>query len=112
MPKGKFDSAADQFVYELSLDSSNVDHAIGDVQFGCWHGAIWFAPSDSQDLHDQHGKDAGYAIVTEDSVGFVTVDYFDHGKDYEEAWAAIQAHHADDDADDGEGWPNGQRLTR
>lgn len=98
---GKFDSEVDEFVHGLTLDGTS--ETIGDVQ-NC-HAAETFVEIGEGDEYDRVRH--AFAIVAEDSRGFVDVDYFDTQWQAMRAWKARKLVHeqpggccADDESED------------
>ena len=69
---GKFQGAGDlrlaRGLYELSLDSSNLDDQLGTVDEGCWIGLL------------------GRFVCSEDSQGFFSYEVFDSDEDAKHAF--------------------------
>lgn len=95
-PPGKFEGGyvIDESVYELMLDGP--DEEVGDVfGKGMWYSLLEsldgldtsdFTEDEKEFIAEQVG-----AIISEDSQGFVTVEYFDSHKELEKAWREILA---------------------
>lgn len=84
---GKFDDSIDEWVYEASPDDE-----LGSVQDFGWYGLLLFdEPVLVIDEEATYGNwtFAG-AIITEDSQGFVYVDYYDTKKEAKEKWSDIE----------------------
>ena len=106
---GKFDTMLDAYVYELSLHGC--DDEQGSVsETGVWYGlfrgftvggpfsGVPPARLNSAEL-DILRSSAG-CILSEDSQGFVSVEYFDTTAKLDDAWAEIEAAHAADESED------------
>ena len=101
---GKFSTKLDSYVYQASLDG--VDDEIGSVEELGWYGVIWgLGKEGANDVDEiaqkEHGEpltkdefdllaSAAAMIISEDSQGFVNVQYFDTRGEGDEAWEAIQ----------------------
>lgn len=83
---GKFACEADEFVWDISLDGGIEEY--GSVDEGRWYGRIEFSNKDIAYLLPME-IDASYAIVSEDSQGFVYVEYFQDADKWERAWEEI-----------------------
>lgn len=94
---GKFDTMLDAYVYKLSLHGC--DDECGESDTTGWHGILRGIQVDgafcdvgaSADVNEDEKQflrehSAG-AIVSEDSQGFVTVEYFDNEDKREKAWS-------------------------
>lgn len=94
---GKFDTIVDSYVYDLSLNGC--DEETGEAETTGWYGRIngpfklSEEPFDQVDLtwEEKHliSTTAG-CIISEDSQGFVSVEYFDSAAELEGAWCAIE----------------------
>jgi hypothetical protein len=98
---GKFDTILDAYVYAVSLDGG-CDDELGDVsENGRWYGVL----RDGRSIFRNHDpmletlneaeqemltSSAG-VILSEDSQGFVSVDYYDTPEELDAGWAALQA---------------------
>ena len=84
---GKFSDNVEEWVYSQSQDG--VDEELGDAQTYGWYGLMVL---DKLVTVNQDGDDWTFAaaILTEDSQGFVSVDYFDDEGSARKAWGAIQ----------------------
>src|SRR5262245_13454359 len=98
---GKFDTVLDSYVYSVSLDGG-CDSECGSVdETGRWcglmrHGSTIFRDHDPmlETLNsEEQEKLTGCAgvILSEDSQGFVSVDYFETQAELDAAWCAIEA---------------------
>ena len=95
---GKFDTMLDQYVYEVSLDGGGDASAdAGTYHYELRrHGHTIFRDHDplleslTPDEQTYLTESAG-CIVSEDSQGFVSVEYFDAMEDLDAAWAEIEA---------------------
>lgn len=98
---GKFDTIVDSYVYDVSL--SGCDEETGSVdETGRWYGLIrghilpdpGESPLTGTALNDAEtallARSAG-AILSEDSQGFVSVEYFTDMAKLDREWAAIEA---------------------
>ena len=91
---GKFDTYADKYVYEVSLDGG-ADEELND-ESGAWHGLMRdgstvFRDNDPllEELTDEEREliqGSEIIILSESSDGFITVRYFDSTREGEEAW--------------------------
>ena len=75
---GKFASAVDEVVWALSLDGCEVE--VGSVEYGRgWFGLVMFSNDEAAAIEVEGGFDfrPHGAIVNEDGLGFVSVDYHD-----------------------------------
>ena len=106
---GKFDTILDSYVYAVSLDGG-CDAECGGVQSGGWHGMMRHGHSIFRDhapfcepLNDAERnalQSCAGVIITEDSQGFVGVEYFDTMESLDDAWREIeQAVFEDEDYD-------------
>ena len=98
---GKFDTILDSYVYDVSV-GPGCDDETGDVQeCGRWYGLMRHGRSIFQD-HDPNLEPLNDAeremltscsgvIVSEDSQGFVSVEYFDTDEELSTAWDACIA---------------------
>jgi hypothetical protein len=97
---GKFNTILDAYVYAVSLEGGCNDET-GDVsETGRWYGLMRsgrsiFRNHDpmlaalNEAEHEMLTSSAG-VILSEDSQGFVSVDYYDTPKELDAAWAALQ----------------------
>ncbi len=106
---GKFDNDLDHAMYLLSLDGT--DEECGDSTVDRWYGLMTnvteddtgtLSPGAKQVMRRDSMKYPLHCIVSEDTQGFVSVDYFDSAKEAEEEWSDIESECAYEDADDGE----------
>lgn len=86
---GKFVTEADEWTYGLTLDTSNLDDETGASDTTGWFCSLWFSPQEAAHLLDTFGVEAGYAIVQEDSQGFVSVSYYTSHSDWSDDWDDI-----------------------
>jgi hypothetical protein len=99
---GKFDSMVDSFLWSAALDGSWEDEQVGESEgFGYYslvvgdiaamaeHGAEETGDDITPDERDEL-KGTAAVIMSENSQGFVGVDYFDTEKDARKAWADIE----------------------
>lgn len=100
---GKFDTILDSYVYALTLEGYGDDN-LGDAQdFGFfeWLGLglpgvdriSEIAEEKDDVLTDEEYdlvKNSAGAILSEDSQGFVHVDYFEHLDELKEAWEELE----------------------
>ena len=91
---GKFDTILDEQVYQLSLDG--VDDETGSVQEYGWYGKLdgpltISDPTDplTEDEQAYLAEQGGGAILSEDSQGFVTIEYFASADELETRWERI-----------------------
>ena len=105
---GKFDTIVDSYVYSVSLDGG-CDEELGDSDIG-WYGLMRNGQTIFRD-HDPLLETLNEAeqelltssagvILSEDSQGFVGVDYFDTEAKLDKAWAAIEAAFYEDEDED------------
>lgn len=105
---GKFGSEADAMVYELTLDG--ICGMLGDVQGPGHYCRLELDGETAEAVAAEYGLDTAprWAIVEEDSQGFVTVHYFDTEAGYSLVWAGIvqdvATFYADQEADDPGGY--------
>ena len=107
---GKFDTMLDAYVYAVSLDGGT-DAECGSVhETGHWYGLMRHGHTIFRD-HDPFQEPLNDAerdlllssagcILSEDSQGFVSVEYFDTAAELDDAWAEIEAAHAADESED------------
>lgn len=101
---GKFQTEADEYVHSLTLDTSWLEAETGDVQFGGWFGLVSFNAEAAAEVGRLRGEPGGRcvwtdegvtgfwgALVTEDSQGFVGVQYLEGLVEADEAWAEVEA---------------------
>ena len=91
---GMFDTMLDAAVYHASLNG--IDDHLGDVQDFGWY---WLMHAPLLDIREQEAltheeleflvEQVG-AIVSEDSQGFVTVEYYETTCDLNQAWAELE----------------------
>lgn len=91
---GKFDTYADKYVWEVSLDGGADDELNDDS--GAWHGLMRdgstvFKDNDPflEELTDEEREliqGSEVIILSESSDGFMSVRYFDNTREGEEAW--------------------------
>ena len=99
---GKFDTMLDAAVYEASLYGP--DEEIGEADGFGWHGLMRAPLLDIRDQEDLTHEELEFlvdqvgVIVSEDSQGFVTVEYYETTYDLDQAWAELE------EAE--EGWSN------
>src|SRR5438128_6733812 len=101
---GKFNTILDSYVYQVSLEGG-CDDEIGSVDEGGWFGLMrnghtifrdhdplleTLNPAEQEKLTSSAG-----VILSEDSQGFVCVDYYDTDAELDEAWDALQPDKAD-----------------
>jgi hypothetical protein len=97
---GKFSTIVDAYVYDVLLDGG-CDDECGESEAGGWFGLMRHGHSIFRD-HDpmletlteaeaELIKGCAGVIVSEDSQGFVSVEYFDTTEALEAEWARIQA---------------------
>lgn len=112
---GKFEGGLNIDSYAHFLSGDGVDSECGDVSAGGWYGLLQgplFDPSvpDNVKLADEcelTAADRDYlatsagCILTEDSQGFVSVEWFDAGKesDLDSAWSQIEESESDSESD-------------
>ncbi len=101
---GKFDTILDSYVYSVSLDGTCEE--CGSVDTGRWYGmmrgslSLSHADSRDSDYFDLNSAERAeltrYAgvIVSEDSQGFVSVEYYETVEELGEAWALIEEEEA------------------
>ena len=109
---GKFNTILDSYVYSVSLDGG-ADEEEGSVQdTGVWYGIMrngrtifrdhdplleTLTPEEQEQLTESAG-----VIITEDSNGFVYVEYFDSPELMETEWSRIIEAHLPEDEEDSE----------
>jgi hypothetical protein len=97
---GKFDTILDAYVYAVSLDGG-CDDETGDVnESRRWYGILRggrsiFRNHDPvletlNEAEQEMLTSSAGVIFSEDSQGFVGVDYYDTPEELEAAWAALQ----------------------
>lgn len=94
---GKFDTYADKYVWEVSLDGA--DDELNDEN-GAWHGFLRHGHTmftdddpDLETLTDEEREliqESEIVIVSESPDGFVSVRYFDNTQEGEEAWGEYE----------------------
>jgi hypothetical protein len=105
---GKFEGGLmiDEVVYDLSMDGA--DDECGSVdEHGRWYGLVRAPISLSEDeAPDLTGFERDYlrslgggAILTENSQGFVNVEYYETTEAIEQAWQSCQNDFSDSDID-------------
>src|SRR6266571_7157828 len=108
---GKFNTILDSYVYEVSLDGG-CDDEIGSVDEGGWFGMMRNGRTIFKD-HDPLLETLNEAerellttsagvILSEDSNGFVYVDYFKTEDELNAAWDRIVSEHEDSETEDDE----------
>ncbi len=108
---GKFNTILDSYVYSVSLDGGTDDELGSVSENGRWyglmrHGRTIFRDHDplletlNETEQDMLTSAAG-VILTEDSQGFVYVEYFETTETLDAVWSAIVAEF-DDETDDDE----------
>lgn len=96
---GKFDTILDSYVYQLSL--AGCDDEAGDVAGPGWYGLLrgfevdgaFSDVSASAELNEAEKdvlRSSAGAIVAEDDLGFVSVEYFETREKLDAAWQAIE----------------------
>lgn len=109
---GKFTLMIDAYVYDLSLDGPSDECGQADTTgwYGLMEGALYDlnAPVHTADLTEDERTflaSVTGAIVSENSQGFVYVEYYETAEALRTAWEAITAEvaeaEADEDDDDG-----------
>ncbi len=103
---GKFDTILDAYVYKVSLNGC-CDDEIGSEYAGSWHGLMRngrtiFVDHDPlleslNEAEQAHLTESAGVILSEDSRGFVEVEYFDTAESLATAWNALLAEHETDD---------------
>ena len=92
---GKYDTMLDAYIHDLSMNGC--DEECGDTQDGLWYGLLRgiqvempFSDIAAGRLTDDElaflRQHRAGAILSEDSQGFVTVDYFTSQRSIEAAW--------------------------
>lgn len=99
---GKFDTLMDAAVYSLSLDGANDDEAGSVEETGVWYGLVTLG-ANSDVVVDQHcdpgdplnaaekrflRRQAG-CVISEDSEGFVRIEYFEKEEDLMKFWGDV-----------------------
>jgi len=95
---GKFNTILDSYVYSVSLDGG-CDEETGDSSYGNWYGLMRngrtiFRDHDpmleslNDDEREKLTSSAG-VILSEDSNGFVYVEYYDSAESLNSAWQVI-----------------------
>ena len=103
---GKFSTILDEYVYQVSLDGG-CDEEIGSVDEGGWFGLMRSGRTIFRD-HDPLLETLNEAerekltscagvILSEDSNGFVYVDYYETEADLDAAWNTFVSKHAEDE---------------
>jgi hypothetical protein len=94
---GKFDNDLDHAMYLLALDGADAE--CGDSSVYRWYGLMTgvtrddtgtLSPTARQIMRRDSMSYPLHVIVSEDSQGFVSVDYYDSAKEAEEAWEEIE----------------------
>ena len=109
---GKFNTMLDAYVYSVSLEGST-DDEISSEYSGTWYGlirhghTIWSDQDPDREALTEAEADylracAG-AILTEDTQGFVYVEYFDNMTDLDNMWRDLQTQYASQYDDDQQG---------
>ena len=107
---GKFNTIVDSYVYQVSLDGGP-DLELGSVsENGIWygmmrHGLTIFHDNDPmlETLNDSEQElltSSAGVIITEDSQGFVNVDYFEDMADLDKAWSRIEKDFEDNEQEE------------
>lgn len=89
---GKFSLEIDAAVYDASLEGG-ADEEIGDVETTGWYGILRGAidpPADATPEEKAFLAAQAGAIISEDSQGFVSVEYYESETELEDAWSDIQ----------------------
>ena len=95
---GKFSTMLDSYVYQVSLDVG-CDDEIGSVDEGGWYGmmqggrAIFAADLELTAAERDMLDESAGVIVSEDSNGFVSVEYYATATELHDAWHAIEEEH-------------------
>lgn len=108
---GKFNTILDAYVYGVSMNGGGCDAEVGESCNSRWYGLMRNGRTIFQD-HDpmleslneaerEMLTSAAGVILTEDSQGFVYVEYFDTMAELDAKWSEIEASEQteDDDAD-------------
>jgi len=106
---GKFNTILDSYVYQVSLDGG-CDDEIGSVDEGGWFGLMRNGHTIFKD-HDplletlneaerEKLTSSAGVILSEDSNGFLSVDYFNTDAELDEAWDRIVSDHEDIETED------------
>ncbi len=91
---GKFDTPMDEHVYAQSLDGP--DETAGTVQDIGWHGFMRAPLYDASSEFKLNEEEVKYlksmvgAIIVENSMGFVSVEYYDDIDSMVKRWGEIQ----------------------
>jgi hypothetical protein len=104
---GKFSTVLDSYVYGVSLDGGTDDELGSVSENGHWYGLMRHGHSIFKD-HDplletltesegEYLKSCAGAILSEDSQGFVYVEYFATMAELDAKWAEIEIETAHDD---------------
>ena len=97
---GKFNTIVDSYVYAVSLDDGCDDEVGESDSFGWYglmrHGSTIFRDHDPmcEPLNDAERDlltESAGVILSEDSQGFVAVEYFDTTEELDAAWSQIVA---------------------
>jgi hypothetical protein len=102
---GKFSTILDSYVFQVSLDGG-CDAEAGDANTTGWHGLMRhgrtifkdhdpFLESLNEDEQEKLTSSAG-VILSEDSNGFVYVQYFDSESELDATWAKIEQENSED----------------
>ena len=105
---GKFDTMLDAYLYELALNGC--DGECGDSSDGTWYGLFRGFTVDGAFSDVSPGRlnsaeldilrSSVGCILSEDSQGFVSVEYFDTLDELDAKWAEIEGAHAADESED------------
>jgi hypothetical protein len=108
---GKFDSLVDSFLYAATLDGG-ADEEAGESETTGWNGLLEgnilktardYAVQQGEDLTEDEVaelRDTAAVILTENSQGFVTVDYYTDAKEARAEWEKIEAEVAEAEGDE------------
>jgi hypothetical protein len=106
---GKFSTVLDAYVYQVSLDGGCDAEVGSSTDVGWWglmrHGHTIFQDHDPflEPLNEQEQEqlqNCAGCILTEDSQGFVYVEYFDNEKALDAKWAQVEHEHEQGAQDD------------
>ena len=113
---GKFDTILDAYVYDVSLDGG-CDEELGESDSFGWYGLMRADKSFAGDVRreaernqDQDLTEGEWLLLTgtagvilsEDSQGFVSVEYFDTQAELETAWMELEKAYAETIEDEDE----------
>lgn len=100
---GKFYNDADEYVHELTMDGADEESGSVD-ETGYWAGLVRLTFGESVKVFSLAKFDDSpvAAILTEDSVGFVTVRYYNTTDEANADWRLILDDHAERHAEGGE----------